>query len=206
MRVGIFGGTFDPIHMGHLAVARSVLSKLNLDKVVFVPAGHPWLKAGTLVSPVKDRVEMLQLAMALRKGFELSTIEADRPGPSYSVDTLEVLRRQLGSGADLFFLLGSDALMEISKWKEPQRLIQLCKFGAFARPGFALPAMEALETAVPGLSRRVVFVEVPQVDIRAADIRCRVAEGRSIRRLVPRAVERYILEHALYKAASRPST
>ena len=206
MRVGVFGGTFDPIHLGHLAVARSIQSSLGLDNVIFVPAGQPWLKADTPVSHVKDRVQMLRLALARRRAFELSTIEADRPGPSYTVDTMEALQRQLGSDADLFFLLGSDALMDIAKWKEPQRLIQLCQLVAFARPGFGLPTMEALEAAVPGISLRVVFAEVPQVNIRATDIRRRIAEGRSIQRLVPRAVERYILEHGLYEAGSRRST
>jgi len=198
MRVGVFGGTFDPIHLGHLAAARSIRTTLKLDKVIFVPAGQPWMKAGTPVSPVDDRVEMVRLAVARRKAFELSTIEADRAGPSYAVDTMATLRRQLGSGSDLFFLLGSDALMDIAKWREPQRLMQLCQLVAFARPGFRLPVMSDLEGAVPGVSQRVVFVEVPQRDIRATDIRQRVAEGRSIQRLVPRAVERYILEHGIY--------
>ena len=206
MRVGIFGGTFDPIHLGHLAVARSIQCSLGLDNVIFVPAGQPWLKADTPVSRVKDRVQMLRLALARRRASELSTIEADRPGPSYTVDTMETLQRQLGSSADLFFLLGSDALMDIAKWKEPQRLMKLCQLVSFARPGFGLPAMEALEAAVPGISMRVVFAEVPQVNIRATDIRRRIAEGRCIQRLVPRAVERYILEHGLYEAGSRRAT
>ncbi len=203
MRVGVFGGTFDPIHLGHLAVARSIQSTLSLDKVIFVPAGQPWLKADTPVSPAKDRVEMVRLAIARRRVFEISEVEANRPGPSYSVDTMEGLQRQLGSDAVLFFLLGSDALMDIAKWKEPRRLIQICQLVAFARPGIGLPTMAALEAAVPGVSQRVIFVEVPQVNIRATDIRSRIAEGRSISRLVPRAVERYILEHGLYNVASR---
>jgi nicotinate-nucleotide adenylyltransferase len=206
MRVGVFGGTFDPVHRGHLAVARCVQATLSLDKVIFVPAGQPWLKAGMPVSPVKDRVEMARLALGQRRTFDLSTIEADKPGPSYSVDTMETLQRQFGDDAEFFFLLGSDALMDIPKWKDPQRLIQVCQLAAFARPGFGLPTMETLEAALPGLSQRVVFVEVPQVNIRATDIRRRIAEGRSIQRLVPRAVERYILEHGLYKAASWRST
>jgi nicotinate-nucleotide adenylyltransferase len=109
----------------------------------------------------------------------------------------------LGRGSDLFFLLGSDALTDIAKWREPQRLIQLCQLVAYARPGCQLPRMEILEVAIPGVSQRVTFVQVPQVDIRATDIRRRVAEGRSIQRLVPRAVERYILEHGLYGTASQ---
>ena len=206
MRVGVFGGTFDPIHLGHLAAARAIQTTLKLDKVIFVPAGQPWMKAGTPVSPVKHRVEMVRLAVARRKAFELSTVEADRPGPSYAVDTMDTLRRQLGSSSDLFFLLGSDALMDIAKWKEPQRLIQLCQLVAFARPGFGLPVIGDLEAAVPGVSQRVIFVEVPQRDIRAIAIRQRIAEGRSIQRLVPRAVERYILEHDLYRVALRRTT
>lgn len=206
MRAGVFGGTFDPIHLGHLAAARSIRTTLKLDKVIFMPAGQPWMKAGTVVSPVKDRVEMVRLAVARHKTFEISTAEADRPGPSYAVDTMETLRVRLGSRSDLFFLLGSDALMDIAKWKKPERLIQLCRLVAFARPGCRLPGTEALEAAVPGISGRVIFVQVPQLDIGATDIRRRAAEGQSLQRLVPRAVERYILEHGLYGAARRQST
>ena len=135
MRAGVFGGTFDPIHLGHLAVAKSIQTTLKLDKVIFVPAGQPWMKAGTPVSPVKDRVEMVRLAVARRKAFELSTVEADRPGPSYAVDTMDALRRQLGSGSALFFLLGSDALMDIAKWKEPQRLMTALSIGGLCPAG-----------------------------------------------------------------------
>lgn len=201
MRAGVFGGTFDPIHLGHLAAARSIRTALKLDKVIFMPAGQPWMKAGTPVSPVKDRVEMVRLAVARWKGFELSTLEADRPGPSYAVDTMDALRSLLGIGSELYFLIGSDALMDIAKWKEPERLIRLCRLAAFARPGCELPSMEDLEAAVPGISARVVFVQVPQVNIRATDIRRRVVEGRHLQRLVPLAVERYILERGLYGAA-----
>ena len=206
MRAGVFGGTFDPIHLGHLAVARSIRSTLKLDKVIFMPAGQPWMKAGTPVSPVKDRVEMVRLAVARRKAFEISTTEADRPGPSYAVDTMETLRARLGSRADLFFLLGSDALMDIARWKEPERLIHLCRLVAFARPGCRLPGTEALEAAVPGISERVIFVQVPQVDIRASDIRRLAVQGRSLQQFVPPAVERYILQHGLYGAGLRRPT
>jgi len=206
MRAGVFGGTFDPIHLGHLAAARSIRTTLKLDKVIFVPAGQPWMKAGTPVSSINDRVEMVRLVVARRKAFELSTIEADRAGPSYAVDTMATLRRHLGSGSDLFFLLGSDALKDIAKWREPERLIRLCRLVAFARPGCRMPRSEVLAAAVPGFSERVIFVQVPQVDIKASDIRRRVVEGESIQRLVPRAVERYILEHGLYGAALRRTT
>src|SRR5512136_1042267 len=103
MRVGVFGGTFDPIHLGHLAAARCIQAVLKLEKVIFVPAGQPWMKAGTPMSPVGDRVEMARLAVARHKGFELSTIEADRPGPSYAVDTMDALRKRFGISSELFF-------------------------------------------------------------------------------------------------------
>lgn len=202
-RVGVFGGTFDPVHHGHLRVARSVRSTLWLDRMILVPAGDPWLKADRPVSPAADRVEMVRLAIGRRKDLELSTVEARRPGPSYAVDTVEALQGPPGSGQELFFLLGGDALADIARWKEPRRLIRLCRLAAFARPGGRLPDLEALEPAVPGISQRVVFVEAPQVDIRATDLRRRVAEGRSLRGLVPAAVERYIREHGLYRDAGR---
>ncbi len=198
-RVGVFGGTFDPIHLGHLRVARSVRATLGLDRMLLVPAGQPWLKAGTPVSPVADRVEMVRLAIGRRKDLELSTIEAERPGPSYAVDTMEALAGQSPAGPELYFLLGGDALADIARWKDPQLLIRLCRLAAFSRPGGSLPDVPALEAAVPGISQRVVLVEVPQVDVRATDIRRRAAQGRSIRGLVPRAVERYILDRGLYR-------
>ena len=198
-RVGVFGGTFDPIHTGHLRVARHLRAALELDRMLLVPAGQPWFKAGRPVSAVADRVEMVRLAIGRRKDLELSTIEAERPGPSYAVDTMEALAGQSPAGPELYFLLGGDALADIARWHDPQRLIRLCRLVAFSRPGIRRPDMKVLEAAVPGISGRVSFVEAPQVDIRATDIRRRVAEGRSIRGLVPRGVERYILERGLYR-------
>jgi len=169
-----------------------------LAEVLFVPAGHPWLKADRSISPAKHRVEMVNLAIAINPHFKLSTCEIDRPGPSYAVDTIDILQQQLGTEAKLFFLLGSDGLPELPQWKEPSRLIQICHLVAFTRPGFALPPMESLESAIPGLSQHVTFVEVPQIDISATQIRNRVSRGASIHGLVPQAVERYILEQGLY--------
>lgn len=206
MNIGVFGGTFDPIHLGHLAVAEEIRASLGLAEVLFVPAGHPWLKVDkTLrvdksISPTKHRVQMVKLAIAGHPHFRLSTCEVDRPGPSYAVDTIDILQRQLGTEARLFFLLGSDALSELPQWKEPSRLIQICHLVAFTRPGFALPPLESLESAIPGLSQHVTFVEVPQVDISATQIRNRVSRGASIHGLVPPSVERYIQEQGLYLA------
>jgi len=198
MNIGFFGGTFDPIHLGHLAAAEEVRAKLGLREVLFVPTGQPWLKADRPISLAKHRVEMVNLAIAGNPHFKLSTCEVDRPGPSYAVDTIDILQQQLGTEAKLFFLLGSDALFELAQWKEPSRLIQICHLVAFTRPGFALPPLESLESAIPGLSQHVSFVEVPRIDISATQIRNRVSRGASIHRLVPQAVEKYILEQRLY--------
>jgi len=198
MNTGVFGGTFDPIHLGHLAVAEEVRTTLGLAEVLFLPAGQPWLKADRSISPAKHRVEMVKLAIAGNPHFKLSSCEVDRPGPSYAVDTIDILQEQLGTEARLFFLLGSDALSELPQWKEPSRLIQICQLVAFTRPGFPLPPLEPLESAIPGLSQHVTFVEVPQIDISATQIRNRVSRGASLHGLVPQAVERYILEQGLY--------
>lgn len=197
--IGVFGGTFDPIHLGHLVAAEEVRVKLDLDRILFVPAGRPWLKVDRPVSPAKHRLEMIRLAIADRPQFALSTVEVDRPGPSYTVETLELLRRQLGAEARIFFLLGSDGLPDLPEWREPRRLIQLCRLAVFARPGRPVPSLESLETAIPGLSENVVFVEVPQVDVSATQIRRQVAEGVSVRDWLPPMVEDYILTHGLYR-------
>lgn len=199
MNIGIFGGTFDPIHEGHLAVAEGVRAAMNLRRIIFIPTGQPWLKEDLVVSAAADRVEMVRLATAEKDGFELSTIEVERPGPSYTVDTLEVLRRQLGPETNLFFLVGSDALADFPKWKEPHRIIEMCRLIAFGRPGFPLPPLDQFERKLPGISQRVVFAETPAVDISATEIRSRVASGLSINGMVPRAVEQYIKERQLYR-------
>lgn len=198
MNIGVFGGTFDPVHHGHIAAAQKVKSVLGLETIFFVPAGQPWLKADVEVSSARHRVEMVRLAIAGKRYFQVSTTEVDRSGPSFTVDTIEVLQRQLGAAAKLCFILGSDALSDLPRWKEPSRLIQICQLVAFTRPGFVLPPLDWLESAIPGISEHVTFVEVPQVSVSASDIRRRVAQGASIRRMVPRAVEKYILDHGLY--------
>ncbi len=199
MDIGLFGGTFDPIHCGHLAVAEGVQSVLNLHRMIFIPTGQPWLKEDMAISPAEHRVQMVRLAIAEKSGFELSTIEVERPGPSYTVDTLGVLRRQLGPEVNLFFLLGSDALADFPKWKEPNRIIEMCQLVAFDRPGFPLPPLNRFEKAVPGISQRVVFAETPDVDVSATEIRTRIAQGLSVDGMVPPAVEQYIEENHLYR-------
>ena len=198
MNIGVMGGTFDPIHIGHLVVAEEVTTRLNLAEVLFVPAGQPWLKPDIPVSAAEDRVEMVRLAIANKPHFKLSTMEIERAGPSYTVDTIAELLGRLGAGDELFFILGWDSLAELPKWKEPSRLIKMCRLVAVPRPGYSAPDLNSLEAIIPGLSQRVMLMEKPEVDISASEIRSRVARGLSIHHLVPEPVESYIRQHRLY--------
>ncbi len=204
MKIGILGGTFDPIHNGHLAVAATVREKLSLDEVSFVPAGQPWQKADRDVSPVEDRLEMVRLAVEGWPGYHLSTIEAHRSRDTYSLETLIEIRRHrhLGEGDEVYFILGWDSLAQFPGWYAPERIIRLCKLAVVPRPGYPRPDVSAMEKAVPGASRRVVLLDEPHVDISASQIRGLVAAGRPIADLVPAAVAEYIEEHGLYRGAN----
>lgn len=197
MKVGVFGGSFDPVHIGHLLMAEEARIKLNLDEVLFVPARIQWLKEREL-SPSHHRWEMLYLATKSNPFFKLSRIEIDRPGPSYTVDTLTLLHKER-EGDEFYFLLGWDALAEIQYWKEPKRIIDLCYLVALPRFSFPRPDLEVLERALPGISQRVIFLEAPIIGISSTQIRERVARGLSIRYLVPKEVEEYIFSYGLYK-------
>ena len=205
MKIGVLGGTFDPIHMGHLRVAEEVTARLNLSETIFMPAGQPWLRADSLISPAEHRVEMLRLALAGKPHFKLSTMEVDRPGPTYTVDTMAELKRQLGPAVELFFILGGDNLTQLPQWHEPSRLIELCRLVAVPRVG-CYPDIDisSLDAAIPGLSGRVILLDEPCIDINASKIRQRVSRGLSIHNLVPEAVERYIKEYRLYESRIRP--
>ncbi len=198
MNIGVLGGTFDPIHKGHLIVAEEVRAWLNLAEVLFVPAGQPWLKADSPILTAEHRVQMVRLAIADKPYFKLSTIEIDRAGPSYTVDTITELQAQLGAGDELFFILGWDNLAQFPQWKEPSRLIKMCCLVAVPRPGYPHPDLNSLEAIIPGLSRRVIFLDKPEIDISASEIRNRVARGLSIHYLVPEPVDKYIKQHQLY--------
>jgi nicotinate-nucleotide adenylyltransferase len=198
MNIGVLGGTFDPIHSGHLIIAEEARLKFSLARVLFVPAGQPWLKIDRTVTAASHRIEMVKRAIAANPYFELSTIDIDRPGPSYTVDTVNILHQQLGVEARIFFLLGWDSLAELPQWKESTKLIRLCKLVVVTRPGFNRPDLKALEAEVPGVTQSVVWLDIPPVDISSSDIRYNVARGLSIHGLVPIEVERYIEEHHLY--------
>ena len=198
MRVGILGGTFDPVHVGHLIIAEEALSRLALDQVLFIPAGQPWLKADKPVSPGEQRLEMVRLAISSNPFFRASSVELDRSGLTYSVDTLEALQQEWGPGAEIYFILGMDALLTLPQWKEPARLLELCTPVVFTRPDQPSSALDDLVNQLPGLKEKLQLVEGPQIGISGTEIRRRIAAGTSTRYLVPLAVEQFIAQHGIY--------
>lgn len=206
MNIGILGGTFDPIHIGHLVIAEEARITLGLREVLFVPAGQPWLKLDRDVSPAAHRVEMVRRAIADNPHFKLCTLEVERTGPSYTVDTLTILREQMGSEAEFFFMLGRDTLADLPLWKDPKRVAQLCRLVVAPRPvlkGAEGPEprdLEHLETALPGVLDKVIRLDMPVIGVSSSEIRRRVAQGMSFRYLVPPEVARYITEQKLYMA------
>jgi nicotinate-nucleotide adenylyltransferase len=182
-RVGVFGGTFDPVHVGHLAIANAALEELGLDHVYFVPARRSPLKEGGPIAGAEDRVAMLTAAIAGEPRFRVSPLELDRKGPSFTVDTLEALR---GEG-ELFLILGSDAYADFERWREPARIRRLATIVLAARPG------------APNAPQGVRMLDSPLMDISSRELRARAARGRSLRYLVPEAALRYIEEHRLYR-------
>jgi nicotinate-nucleotide adenylyltransferase len=197
--MGVLGGTFDPVHIGHMAMAEEARRRLELDEVLLVPAGRPWLKVDKHISPARHRVNMVRLAINGRPWLKLSKMEIERAGPTYTVDTIAQLRGQIGADDELYFILGWDNLEDLPRWKEPARLISLCRLVAVPRIGSPVPDPEALEAAVPGLSKRLIMLDKPEIDISASVIRQRVSQGLSIEHLVPEAVARYIVEQGLYR-------
>ena len=198
MRIGVLGGTFDPVHLGHLAIAEEARARLNLDEVIFMLAGQPWMKKDVPISPAEHRLKMLKLALSGKPYFKISTAEIKRTGLSYSVDTVAELRKKLGADAEIFFIVGWDSLAGLPRWREPARLISMCRFAAVPRPGYSRPDVKAMESAIPGLSQRVLMLDKPEIAISATEIRERVRRGLPISHLVPEPVESYIKEHRLY--------
>ncbi|MBE0480329.1 MAG: nicotinate-nucleotide adenylyltransferase [Dehalococcoidia bacterium] len=196
-RLGIFGGTFDPVHQGHLIVAERVREQLRLSRVLFIPAGNPVFKQNRIVSPAPARLEMVRLAIESNPNFEVSSVEIDRPGPTYSEDTILELRSALGSMAKFFFIMGLDLLADLPAWKNPFRLIEECQVVAVTRPGDRFDPKQ-LEEDLPGAAHSIMYLDVPRIEISSTDIRNRVAQGLSIKYLVPGDVEQYIREHRLY--------
>ncbi len=196
---GVLGGTFDPVHNGHIAIAQKARERLDLNYVIFLPAGNPWFKAGVPMTPSEQRFEMVRRAVEQCTYFRISRLEIDRPGPSYTIDTIVELKTQLGIENELFFIMGWDSLVQLPRWQRVSLLVKLCRLVAVPRPGYAPPDLDALEKEIPGISQSVTLLDLPQIDISASDIRSRVAHGLSITGLVPETVEEYIREQGLYR-------
>jgi len=197
--VGIMGGTFDPIHFGHLVAAEEARTRFSLTRVVFVPSGVPPHKKAYDVTCAEHRYNMVVLATASNRWFETSRVELDRPGPSYTADTVEQFRSRLGADARLYFITGADAILELPTWHDPQRILEACDLIAVTRPGYDLGRMErALGAKTVG---RVHPLHAPGLDISSTELRRRATLGESLRYLTPRPVERYIEAHQLYRKA-----
>ncbi len=194
-RVGIMGGTFDPIHHGHLVAASEVADRFGLDEVVFVPTGQPWQKDES-VSAAEDRYLMTVIATASNPRFAVSRVDVDREGPTYTVDTLREMREVYGSGAELFFITGADALEKILSWKDAEQMFKLAHFVGVTRPGFLLSAEH-----LPADS--VSLVEVPAMAISSSACRKRVNDGHPVWYLVPDGVVQYIAKRHLYTNSAK---
>lgn len=199
MNVGILGGTFDPIHIGHLAVASEAAARLNLKEVLFIPAGNPCLKTGVEILPAEYRLKMIELAIAGKPGFKVSNIEIKREGLTYTVDTIAELRQKYSAEDEFFFIIGWDNLINLPKWRQPERLISMCRLVVVPRVGCPVPDLGSLGAVIPGLSQLVTMLDKPEIDISASDIRERVCKGISVSGLVPEDVEKYITEQGLYR-------
>ena len=199
MRLGIFGGTFDPIHNGHLIVAEHVRKELDLACVLFIPAGRPWFKAEQDLTDAKHRLEMVRLTTADYRDFEVSEMEVRREGPTYTIDTLMALREEKGGGVEYFLILGIDALNELHRWQRPSDVLDMAIVVGVVRAGVGEVDRAALESIRNGAQDEVVIVDGPLVDISAADVRRRMAGGLSVEGLIPQAVEGYATEHGLYR-------
>lgn len=195
-RIGIFGGTFDPIHLGHLHIAEGLRKKLGLDLIVWVVAGKPPHKRGQIVSEDDDRLAMVQLAVGDTAGNIVSRVEVDRPGPSYTVDTLRQLAAEFGP-AQYFFLMGEDSLRDFPTWRDPERILDLADLGVVGRPGIDTDVANLIAD-LPALAGKVHLVSLDELPYSSSEIRERVAHGQPVDDLTVEPVARYIRDHGLY--------
>jgi nicotinate-nucleotide adenylyltransferase len=203
LRVGVVGGTFDPIHLGHLILAEEARDQLGLSIIYFVTAADPPHKAGRRLAPAGDRLKMVELAIAGNRAFRASRVDIDRPGPHFTVDMVRLFQGQLPSGGELFFLMGYDSLADLPTWYQPAELVAACHLVALTR--YAVPLnWAALEKALPGVSQRVTLLDMPELEIASHDVQARIRDGRTIRDLVPDPVCAYIQEHLLYRTVTDP--
>lgn len=198
-RIGIFGGTFDPIHIGHLILAEEAWFRLKLDRVYLVPAGDPPHKQDRRLSPVEDRVRMAELATPDIDYIKVSRIDADRPGPHYTKDMVRLVRQRVGVDTEIYFLMGMDSLRDLPTWRQARWLVENCRLVALSRHDVDLD-WAMLEEALPGVRERVTILDMPELEIASNMIQRRVRNGQPIRHQVPRAVEEYIYSHDLYRS------
>jgi len=197
-RIGLFGGTFDPPHVGHLILASEAQSQLELDRLLWILTPAPPHKQDQDITPVEDRLAMVQLAIADNPDFEISRVELDRPGPHYTLDTIQLISQQ-NPGADIVPIIGEDSLRDLPKWHEPQQIVYACHWiGVMRRPNDE-SNLEDLERELPGISSKVHYVDAPLLEIASREIRSRVAAGRSVRYYLTPAVKEYIEQHQLYQ-------
>ena len=203
-RVGILGGTFDPPHLGHLLIAETARVALDLERVMFLPAGEPWLKSGQRITPAHHRLKMVQLAVADNPGFCVSDCEIRRTGATYTVDTLRELRRNIPADTELYFIVGSDVLDQFHRWKEPDAILELCRLAVIERPGGPEDGIAALRERFSDAldAGAVVSVAGPRVDFSASELRRVLAAGQSTRYQIPDGVAEYIAGHELYLESS----
>ena len=201
-RIGIMGGTFDPIHYGHLAAAQEAWAQFGMEKVIFIPCGRPAHKKDYEVTPAGHRHAMVVLATQHDPRFEVSREELDRPGPSYAVDTVRALRCKYTHEVELYFITGADAVREILTWRQPQQLVEMCELVACTRPGHDLGGLE--EAVGPELFAQVHPLEIPGVNISSTQLRQRVEAGLPLKYLTPEPVEAYIAQHHLYRKQQHP--
>ncbi|HOB19134.1 MAG TPA: nicotinate-nucleotide adenylyltransferase [Candidatus Atribacteria bacterium] len=199
-RLGIMGGTFDPVHLGHLMAAEAARESLQLDHVLFIPTGEPPHKRQRTLAPADDRVMMLRLATGSNQYFSVDTIEIDRPGATYTVDTLLQLRERYTDSPELYFIVGGDTLMELKFWKSFELVARLCAFAVYPRPGVSDERLKAEAGSLKArYDARISFIQGPMADISSSEIRSRAAQGASIKYLVPEPVESYIAQKQLYR-------
>jgi len=198
VRVGVLGGTFDPVHLGHLAIAEEVRIKLDLDRVIFIPAGQPRLRADEYLTPAIDRLRMVELATGDNPRFQVCDIEIQRSGPTYTVDTLVELGQRFGPDTSLYFIVGADILGQFHRWKDPEKVLEACHLVVVSRAGHQDDDWPEWFQGADSAKDKVTQLEIPMVDISGTEIRRRASLGESVRHLVPDLVAEYIQDRKLY--------